>query len=80
MYEPNLPLKGRKSAYYFYLDLDKAFNNDWDDAVISISKNDKRNLTNYEEKEKNKEVIRFSKLKEVEEWIDDIEDREKRKK
>lgn len=80
MYEPNLALKGRKSAYIFYVNLNEAFSNNWDDAIIAISKNDKKNLTNYEEKEKSKEVIKFSKLKEVEEWIDEIEDKEKRKK
>ena len=31
-----IPLKGRKSAYKFYLDLEKALDGDWNDAVIGV--------------------------------------------
>ena len=39
-----IPLKGRKSAYKFYLDLEKALNGDWNDAVIGVNIRDKRRL------------------------------------
>ena len=39
-----IPLKGRKSAYKFYLDLEKVLNGDWNDAVIAVNIRDKRRL------------------------------------
>jgi len=39
-----IPLKGRKSAYKFYLGLEKALNGDWNDAVIGVNIRDKRRL------------------------------------
>ncbi len=44
LYEPDIPLKGRKSAYKFYLDLEKALHGDWDDAVIGVNVRDKKRL------------------------------------
>lgn len=44
LHDLNIPLKGRKSPYRFFIDLDKALNEEWDDAVIGISIKDKRRL------------------------------------
>ena len=64
LYEPNIPLKNRKSSYRFYLDLEKAFKKEWDDAVIAVSRRDKRRLS---EIERNSNIILFSFLKNIEE-------------
>jgi hypothetical protein len=37
-----MPLKNRKYPFKFYLDLEKAIEGKWDEAVIAISVNDKR--------------------------------------
>jgi hypothetical protein len=66
LYEPDVPLKGRKSAYKFYLDLEKALNYDWDNAVIGVSVNDKRRLGEIKGKQL---VIPFGILKNSEEII-----------
>jgi hypothetical protein len=62
LYEPNIPLKNRKSSYLFYLDLEKAFEKQWDDAVIAASIRDKRKLG---EINKNENVILFKLLKDI---------------
>ena len=45
LYEPNLPLKNRKNPYKFYLDIEKALNNQWNDAVIALNIGDKKSFT-----------------------------------
>lgn len=64
LFEPNLPLKGRKGAYKFYLDLEKALNGDWDDAVIGVNVRDRRRSSEVKNKEL---IIPFSSLKDSKE-------------
>ena len=59
LYEPDLPLKNRKSPYKFYLDLEKALNEAWNDAVIAVNINDKRKFS---EVNKKTDIIPFSLL------------------
>ncbi len=54
LFEPDLPLKNRKSSYRFFLDIDKAIKKDFDGAVIAVSVSDKRRLN---EIEKNGRII-----------------------
>lgn len=49
LYGLDIPLKGRKSPYKFFIDLDKALNEEWDDAVICVSINDKKKLSKIED-------------------------------
>uniref|UniRef100_A0A7C3SN60 DUF262 domain-containing protein n=1 Tax=Dictyoglomus turgidum TaxID=513050 RepID=A0A7C3SN60_9BACT len=44
LHEIDIPLKGRKSPYRFFIDLEQALNDKWDDAVIAVSIKDKRKL------------------------------------
>lgn len=44
LYQPVIPLKNRKAAYRFYLDLTQVFNNDLDGAVLAISNKDRKAL------------------------------------
>jgi hypothetical protein len=62
LYEPNINLKNRRSPYRFYLDLNKALNNDLENAVIAVNINDRKKLS---EIEKQPQVIPFSLLKDV---------------
>lgn len=62
LYEPNINLKFRRSPFRFYLDINKALNKDWDNAVIAVSLNDKRRLA---EVQNQPDVISFSLLKDV---------------
>jgi hypothetical protein len=66
LYEPNLPLKGRKAPYRFYLDFEKALENDWDNAVIGINVKDKRKLSEVGDKET---IISFGLLRDLKEII-----------
>jgi len=59
LYEPNIPLKGRKNPYSYFLNLEKALNEEWDEAVIGVSKSDKKKLRELKEKEF---IIPFKKL------------------
>jgi len=59
LYEPDLPLINRKNPYRFYLNLDKALEKDWDNAVIAVSISDKKTLR---EIEKNENIISFKSL------------------
>ncbi len=48
-YQPNMKLRDSKHPHKFYLDIEKALNGEWDDAVISVStfyKNKIRELDN----------------------------------
>lgn len=62
LYEPDIPLKNRKSSYRFYLDLEKALKKEWDHAVIAVSRRDKRRLS---EIKNNDNIISFSLLKDI---------------
>ncbi|MGB9834962.1 MAG: GmrSD restriction endonuclease domain-containing protein [bacterium] len=70
LYKPEIPLKNRKSPYLFFLDLEKALEKQWNKAVISVSINDKRKLS---EINKNDNAIPFSLLKDIGEVIDEFE-------
>jgi hypothetical protein len=62
LYEPEIPLKNRKSPYRFYVDLTKALDKKWDDSVKAVSLNDKKKLGEINE---NKNIIPFSLIKDI---------------
>lgn len=62
LYEPDIPLKNRKSPYRFYLDLEKALKREWDDAVIEVSIRDRRRLN---EIKGNDNIISLSLLRDI---------------
>jgi len=62
LFEPDLPLKGRKSAYRFFLDLDAAINRKWDVGVIGVNVNDKRKFS---EIKNNSNIIPFSLIRNI---------------
>jgi hypothetical protein len=62
LYAPDIPLKNRKNPYYFYLDIEKALEKKWDEAVIAVSAIDRRKLN---EIKSNKYVIPFSCLRDI---------------
>ena len=62
LYEVDLPLKGRKAPYKFFIDLNAALNENWDDAVIAVNINDKRKLS---EVENNPNIIPLSIFKNI---------------
>ena len=62
LYEPNLPLRRRKNPYKFYLNLDRALKQDWDNAVIAVNLLDKRRLN---EIKSNPNIIPFSEIKNI---------------
>jgi uncharacterized protein with ParB-like and HNH nuclease domain len=61
-YEPEIPLKGVKNPYSFYLNVQEAIHGDIDEAVIGISKKDKRQLLDFEKRFEEFQVIPFSML------------------
>jgi hypothetical protein len=64
LYEPNLPLKGRKAPYRFYLDIEEALEEKWENAIIEVNMNDKRGLSEIKNKET---IIPFSLLRDLKE-------------
>lgn len=62
LYEPQIPLQNRKNAYLFFLDLDKALNQKWDEAVTGVSAGDKKNLN---EIRKSVNILPFSSLRNI---------------
>lgn len=62
LYEPDIPLKNRKSSYRFYLNLEKALEKKWDDAVIAVSRRDRRKLS---EIKNNDNIISFRLLRDI---------------
>lgn len=67
LYEPDLPLKNRKSSYKFYLDFDKALKKEWDSAVIAVSTRDKKRFNEIKTNENN---IPFSYLRDIEKIVE----------
>jgi hypothetical protein len=61
-FQPNLPLQNRKSAYKFYVDVAKALQGSWDDAVLGVNVNDKKGMS---EVRQNGSVIPFSELRDI---------------
>lgn len=72
-HEPEIPLKGVKSSYKFYLDIKEAISGDLlDEAVIGVPKNDSRQISEMEARSSKDETIPFSVLCEPRmfyEWI-----------
>jgi len=62
LYDPDLPLKGRKSAYRFFIDLDAALDEKWDDAIVGVNIKDKRRFS---EIKNNSNNIPFSLIKNI---------------
>lgn len=71
LYEPDVPLKGRKSAYKFYLDLEKALEGDCDNAVIGVNVRDKKRLKEVSQKDL---VIPFGYMKNTQKVIEKFKD------
>ena len=71
LYEPNIPLKGRKSAYKFYLDLEEALNSNWNNAVIGVNIRDKKRLKKINSKNL---VIPFGYIKEPRKIVEIFKD------
>lgn len=61
-YEPDIPLKGVKNAYRFYLNLDEALHGDLDEAVTGISKKDRRQILEFDKLCEQSKAIPFSML------------------
>lgn len=62
LYDVGIPLRGRKSPYKFFIDLEAALDGKWDESVIGISLRDKKRLR---EVEINPNVILFSLIKNI---------------
>ncbi|MBC2579958.1 DUF262 domain-containing protein [Clostridium sp. DJ247] len=73
LYEPQISLKGRKSVYRFYIDLEKALQGDWDKAVIAAYLNDKRKINAIKS---NKYIIPFSSIRDLKEITKQFKDNE----
>ncbi|MEM4066528.1 MAG: DUF262 domain-containing protein [Candidatus Micrarchaeaceae archaeon] len=72
LYGLDIPLKGRKSPYKFFIDLDKidldkALNEEWDDAVICV--NDKKKLSKIEDNPNVIPIALFNNIGELSEEI-----------
>lgn len=65
MYEVPLPLKGRKNPYKFYINLEEALSQNWDDAVIAISVADRKRLSEIENNEMIIPIILFKNIGEL---------------
>jgi len=62
LYEPEIPLKNRKNPYKFYLHIEKALEEKWDEAVEAVSIRNKRRLTELDGKER---TIPFNLVKDI---------------
>lgn len=62
LYEPEIRLKNRKNPYKFYLDIEKALEKKWDDAVIAVNVRNKKELNELAEK---KRTIPFSLVRHI---------------
>lgn len=67
VFQPEIPPKGRKSQYIFYIDVEKALralNNEceWDEAIGYVSKGNIADFIEFSEKQKKREVITFKDL------------------
>lgn len=65
IYEPEIPLSGRKFQYVFYLDIEKALREEWSDAVIAVSKGDKKRISEINSGVNELKFISFSQLWEL---------------
>ena len=62
LYDVEIPLRGRKSPYKFFIDLEAALNEKWDESVMGISLRDKKRLR---EVENNPNIIPLSLIKNI---------------
>jgi len=62
LYEVDIPLRGRKAPYRFFIDLNAALNKNWDEAVIAVNVNDRRRLS---EIQNNPNIIPLSIIKNI---------------
>lgn len=65
LYKPDISLKNKKNAYQFYLDLEKAFDEDWDDAVIAVSTSNKKKLMEINTEIEKNNIIPFDLIKDI---------------
>jgi len=66
LYDVDIPLKGRKYSYRFFLDLDSGIHEEWDKAVISVNLNDKRKLNELKNKDL---IVPFSQIKSIKDLV-----------
>jgi hypothetical protein len=72
VYEPDVPLKGAKYPYRFYLNLDKALSGELDDSVVGISIKDNQGIAKFEQLCLNYHAVPFSLLRDSSrfyEWL-----------
>ncbi|MEM3505406.1 MAG: DUF262 domain-containing protein [Conexivisphaerales archaeon] len=67
VFQPEIPLRGRKSPYIFYLDIEKALDEDWDEAVKAVSMGNIPDFSEFSARLSKKEVITFKDL-----WDDKV--------
>lgn len=61
LFEPDIPLKKRRSSYRFYFDLDNGLKKDWDKAIVAVNTKD----TKFAEVNHNPNIIPISYFKDV---------------
>ena len=69
-YAPDIPLNGRKYPHRFYVDIKKALNGEWDDAIVGVSTADKRRLS---EVKRNRYMVPVSEFKSLEALVERFE-------
>lgn len=77
-YEPDIPLKGVKNPYRFYLSITEAIHGDIDDAVVGVSKQESKRFADFQDRFEKFEVIPFSTLGDPTafyEWLYNKQDR-----
>lgn len=62
LHEPSIALKNRKNPYRFYVDLQKALEKNWDDAVVAVNLGNKKRVS---EIDKQPYIIPFSLLRNI---------------
>jgi len=65
--EPEIWLKNRSSSYRFYLDLDSALREEWDDAVKAVSTKDRKQLSELDKKPR---IIFFKTIRNLDEIVE----------
>lgn len=65
LYGPDIPLRGTKYPYKFYLLLDEAVIENLDEAIVGISVQDRRRMAEIEELVKNHHALNFSIFREA---------------
>ncbi len=73
-YQPEIPLRESRHPHRFYLDIEKALNGEWEDAVISKSTFYRKEIQKLEEDEN---IIAFSDLRDLDVIIEKFSDHPK---